>query len=213
MKNVLRITTSIFEKDSVSSMLMEELIAALESEGGVPNIVERNFREEPVPHLDASWLQALSTPDTERSAEQKAKVDYSDSLITELQVADTIVIALPMYNFSLPSMLKAWVDHIARAGATFKYTEKGSVGLLQDKKVYLVAAMGGIHDSGVTDFLRPYMKHILSFVGITDVEMISATGLNMGPEKREQGIAQARVEIAKAVSQQDVQRTATEGVA
>ncbi len=199
MKNVLRLTSSIFEEGSVSSMLMQELLSAFVSAGESFQIVERNFRESPVPHLDAAWLQALMTPEADRSDEQQAKVDYSDSLIAEVQQADTLVIALPMYNFSLPSMLKAWVDHIARAGVTFKYTESGPVGLLQDKKVYLVAAMGGVHDSAASDFLRPYMKLIMSFVGLTDVEFITADGLNMGPERREQGIEQARQQIANTV--------------
>ena len=123
-----------------------------------------------------------------------------------------VVIGLPMYNFSLPSMLKAWIDHITRAGVTFRYTENGPVGLLADKKVYLVAAMGGEHETGATDFLRPYMKLILSFVGLNDVEIITADGLSIGPERREQGIAAARSRIASIVAEYS-QNKANEEVA
>jgi FMN-dependent NADH-azoreductase len=179
MRNVLRITTSLFEENSISSQLTDELLAGLRAQGEEFDVKERNFHQDPVPHLDAAWLKALMAPAADRSDEQQGKVDYSDTLIAEIMAADTIVIALPMYNFSVPSMLKAWIDHIARAGVTFKYTETGAVGLLQDKKVYLVAAMGGVHESGTTDFLRPYMKLIMSFIGLDDVEFISADGLNM----------------------------------
>ena len=200
MRNVLRITTSLFEENSISSQLTDELLVGLRAQGEEFDVKERDFHQDPVPHLDAAWLQALMTPEADRSDEQQGKVDYSDSLIAEIMVADTIVIALPMYNFTVPSMLKAWIDHIARAGVTFKTTETGAVGLLQDKKVYLVAAMGGVHESGATDFLRPYMKLIMSFIGLDDVEFISADGLNMGGDRRAQGLSQARSRIAKIVA-------------
>ena len=199
MKNVLHITTSIMGEGSVSSQLMDELLAELGAQETL-NVTERDFAHQAIPHLDESWLAALSTAEADRSLEQQQKAAFSDQLIAELQAADTLVIGLPMYNFSLPSMLKAWVDHIARAGLTFKYTENGSVGLLEGKRVYLVVAMGGIHETSATDFLRPYMKHILAFVGLHDVEFITANGLNMGPESREKGLADARAQIAEVVS-------------
>jgi len=199
MENVLRITTSILGEGSVSSELMNDLLIKLGA-GESLDVKERNFTIQPIPHLDGAWLTALSTPDADRSSEQQAKVAFSDQLVAELLEADILVIGLPMYNFSLPSMLKAWIDHIARAGVTFKYTENGAVGLLEGKKVYLVAALGGIHETGATDFLRPYMKHIMAFVGLSDVEFISADGLNMGPERREQSLASARNQIASIAS-------------
>lgn len=207
MKNVLRITTSIMGEGSVSSMLMDELLAKLGTQGAL-DVTERNFAAQSIPHLDGPWLAALSAAEADRSSEQQAKVAFSDQLIAELHAADTLVIALPMYNFSLPSMLKAWIDHIARAGVTFKYTEQGSVGLLEGKKVYLVTAMGGIHETAATDFLRPYMEHILAFVGLSDVEFITANGLNMGPERREEGLANARSEIANVVNNRAVEAAA-----
>ena len=200
MKNILAIHSSLFEENSVSSLLTNELIADLRAEGEEFELVERDFRSESIPHLDGKWLQALSTDEAERDSDQQAKVKFSDSLIEELMEADTILIGLPMYNFSVPSMLKAWIDHIARAGETFKYTETGSVGLLTNKRVFLLTAMGGIHEPGKTDFLRPYMKQALSFVGLEDVEFITADGFNMGPEKRGQGLSNARDQIRAAAS-------------
>lgn len=201
MKNVLRITTSILGEGSISSKLMDELLAGLGDREPL-QVVERNFTDEPIPHLDASWLGAISTAEAERSAEQQEKAALSDRLIDELRAADTLLIGLPMYNFSVPSMLKAWVDHIARAGVTFKYTDSGAVGLLQDKRVYLVTAMGGIHEAGATDFLRPYMKQIMAFIGLSDVHFITADGLNMGPERREQGLARASKQIVDILNSQ-----------
>lgn len=202
MKKVLHITTSIMGETSVSSQLMDELLATLAAQATL-EVTERDFSKESIPHLDGPWLAALSTAEADRNSEQQAKAAFSDQLIVELQAADTLLIGLPMYNFSLPSMLKAWVDHIARAGVTFKQTENGSVGLLENKKVYLVTAMGGIHETAATDFLRPYMKHILAFVGLTDVEFITANALHMGPELREKGLADARSQIAIAVSNRE----------
>ena len=182
----------------MSSQLMDELLIRLGSAEEL-NIIERNFQEQAIPHLDSAWLKALSTEDAERTVEQRAKVAFSDQLIDELPATDILVIGLPMYNFALPSMLKAWVDHIARAGVTFKYTENGPEGLLNGKKVFLVTAMGGKHEIGKTDFLRPYMQHILSFVGLTDVHFVTADGLNMGVEHRDQGLAEARSQIVNLV--------------
>ena len=214
LRKVLRVSSGLFQANSVSSLLMDELLAGMQKAAQNIELRERDFREHPVPHLDAAWLQALMKPASERSEQQQAKVDYSDSLIAELQSADTIIIGLPMYNFSVPSMLKAWIDHIARAGVTFKYTEQGSVGLLLGKKVVLVAAMGGVHEAGATDFLRPYMKQIMSFVGLDDVEFVTADGLNMGSERREQGLAVARDQIEKLiVSYRDESQIAQENVA
>tara|TARA_R110002073_G_scaffold316533_2_gene489464 strand:- start:110 stop:748 length:639 start_codon:yes stop_codon:yes gene_type:complete len=200
MTNVLRITTSILGEGSVSSQLMDELIAGLRDRDAI-NLVERDFSKQAIPHLDGPWLKALSTPEADRDGTQQQQVEYSDSLIAELQHADVLVIGLPMYNFSVPSMLKAWIDHVARAGVTFKYTENGPVGLLEPKKVYVLAAMGGEHEAGATDFLRPYMKLIFSFIGLEDVEFVSADGLSMSRERREQGLRTARGQIENIVAE------------
>ena len=174
--------------------------------------VTRDLSQQAVPHLDGEWLTALSTPAADRIGKQQVKVTYSDTLISELQDADLLVIGAPMYNFTIPSVLKAWLDHVARAGVTFKYTENGSVGLLENKKVIIMASMGGIHEAGKTDHLSPYLKTILGFLGINDVEIVFAQGLNMGAELREASLLSAKSKIAEIANQlkQDVKVLAEE---
>ena len=158
-------------------------------------LVKRDFSAAPVPYFDSAWLQALSTLPGERSLDQAHKVAYSDALIAEVQDADIIVIGAPMYNFTMPAALKSWTDHIARAGVTFRYTATGSQGLLSGKKVYVVLSTGGQHREGVSDFLRPYLRTFLGFVGMKDVEFIVAEGLNMGETQRAEGLRKARAQI------------------
>ncbi len=202
--NVLRLHTSLFAESSVSSQLVEDLTDALGSRIGQLdarlNIVDRDFRNTPVPHLDGERLTALMTEEEERTEEQQAAIDYSDSLIAEIKEADVLIIALPMYNFSVPSMFKAWFDHVARAGVTFAYTEQGPKGLLKGKKAYLVSAMGGVHEVGQSDFLRPYVELLMKFIGIDDVEFVTANGLNMGEESRQRGLSDAQVDISRIVN-------------
>lgn len=197
MTQILRINSSLSGSNSVSRTLAAELTDALAAQGPI-TVKDRDLATTPVPHFDAERLAALMTAAPERSVEQAAVVAFADELIDEVIAADTLIIALPMYNFTVPSVLKAWIDHIARAGVTFRYTDTGPVGLLAGKKAYLVSALGGKHEAGGTDFMRPYMRVIMNFVGISDVEFISADGLNMGDEPREAGLAAARESIAKA---------------
>jgi FMN-dependent NADH-azoreductase len=203
MNKVLQLTTSLFDgvgKQGVSSQLSDELIAGLQGLNPDVRVNTRDFSATPVPYFDHAWLQALSTPATDRTDEQNAKVAYSDKLIAELQLADTIVIGVPMYNFAIPAMLKSWTDHIARAGVTFSYSDKGPVGLVTGKKVYVVLAMGGKHEEGVTDHIRPFLRTFLGFVGMTDIEFIVADGLNMGEVARTQGLQHARRQIEELLA-------------
>lgn len=198
MSKVLQLKTSIFdtqENQGVSSQLGDVLVTRLRDEESKLELHVRDFSSDPVPYFDNAWLQALSTPPDERSEDQAAKVAYSDVLIAEVKAADTIVIGTPMYNFMLPAALKSWTDHIARAGVTFLYTDTGPVGLLSDKKVYVVLSSGGQHAEGVTDFLRPYLRTLLGFLGMKDVEFIVADGLNMGEEPRKEGLRKAHQQI------------------
>lgn len=192
MTSLLRLDTSLFSGQGVSTQLSDELLNQLKNTTPELKIVHRNFAEQPIPHLDGEWLQALMTPEEKRNSEQQQKVDFSDQLIGELQDADTIIIGLPMYNFSIPSMLKAWFDHVARAGTTFKYTSSGSEGLLNNKKVYLVTTRGGVHKDQPSDTQMPFVKTFLAFLGLTNVETIYAEGLNMGDEMRNAGIDSAK---------------------
>lgn len=200
MTHVLRLTTSILGEHSVSTRLLDTLEAELRAQSGELRITHRDFGAEPIPHFDARWLAALTTPKAERTAAQQQKVAFSDRLIAELRTADVLLIGLPMYNFTVPSMLKAWNDHVARAGSTFEYTESGPRGLLANKPVFLVSSMGGVHEAGATDYLRPYMKQFLGLLGITDIRFITASGVNLGEEPRAAAIASAEAEIKRAVS-------------
>jgi FMN-dependent NADH-azoreductase len=139
----------------------------------------------------------LITPPEVRSAAQHAVVAYSDTLINELQRADVIVLGLPMYNFGVPSQLKAYFDHIARAGVTFKYSDKGPVGLLTGKKAFVFAARGGLYVGTPLDTQTSYVRDFLRFVGISDVEFVYAEGLNVSPQSKEAGLAKAAAEIAR----------------
>jgi len=141
MTTVLRLNTSILGADSVSRQLSGELLDGLRRRYARLEVIERDFAVDPVPHLDGEWLSALATPQADRSDEQQRRAGFSDALIGELRAADVILVALPMYNFAVPSMLKAWFDHVARAGETFRYTDSGPEGLLQGKKAWLVAAI------------------------------------------------------------------------
>lgn len=198
VKKVLQLKTSLFDgagNEGVSTQLSGELLQGLHRIHGNVQLTTRDFSTDPVPYLDGAWLKALFTPAADRTQEQSDKVAYSDALIAELQATDVLVIGVPMYNFTVPAMLKSWTDHVARAGVTFKYTEKGAVGLVTGKKVYLVLALGGKHDEGVTDHMRPYLRTLLGFLGMTDIEIVVADGLNMGETYRAQGLQQARDQI------------------
>src|SRR5918994_7115479 len=142
---ILQIKASVFNGSGQSSRLSDQLVAQLRAENPGAQVIQRDLVAEPVPHLDAARVAAFFAKPEHRTAEQKAVIAYSDALIDELRRADVLVLGLPMYNFGVPSQLKSWFDHIARAGETFKYTEKGALGLLTGKKAYVFAARGGLY--------------------------------------------------------------------
>ena len=197
MKTLLQLSTSIHSDAGESSRLSAELVAAWRGRnpGGV--VIARDLARDPVPHLTAERFQAFLSKPGERTVEQQSVVRYSDRLIEELKRADTIVIGLPMYNFGVPSMLKAYFDHIARAGVTFRYTGKGSVGLLTGKKAYVIAARGGIYAGTPMDTQSAYVRTFLGFLGITDVEFVYAEGLAMGESSKEAALARAKKDIER----------------
>jgi FMN-dependent NADH-azoreductase len=151
-----------------------------------------------VPHLDAQRLGAFIAKPEERTAEQQAVADYSDALIEEIRRADVVVFGVPMYNFGIPSTLRAYFDHIGRAGVTFRYTENGPVGLLTGKKVYVFIARGGMYQAG-NDAQTAYVRQFLSFIGLDDIEFVYAEGLAMGEESSKVGLAKAKEAIVKLV--------------
>ncbi len=184
--NVLYVESSIFGAQGVSSQLAADLLQQLRSQSPDVVVTERQLRSDTIPHFDASTIGAIT----------EGKATLADELIAEVQAADTLIIGAPMYNFGVPTQLKAWFDHIARAGVTFRYTANGAEGLLKNKRAYVITSRGGIHKDSVSDAEVPFLRNILGFVGITDVTFIYAEGLNMGDEYRENGISAAKEQIA-----------------
>jgi len=195
MKTILQLTSSLQSANGESSRLAAEFVAGQHAD----SVVSRDLASDPVPHLTAERFGAFLTPAEKRSLEQSQIVAYSDRLIGELKAADVIVLGLPMYNFGLPSTLKAYIDHIARAGVTFRYTEKGPVGLLTGKKLYVFAARGGIYAGTPRDTQTAYVRDIFGFLGITDVEFVYAEGLAISEAGKTASLAKARIEIEKLV--------------
>ncbi|HVN98515.1 MAG TPA: NAD(P)H-dependent oxidoreductase [Steroidobacteraceae bacterium] len=198
MTTLLQINTSIYNGNGQSSQLARQFVAAYRKNHPDVDVRVRDVAAgESVPHLDAERFGAFIARPEERSAAQRSVVDYSDALISELKQADVIVLGLPMYNFGVPSQLKAYFDHIARAGVTFKYTDKGPVGLLTGKKAYVFAARGGVYAGTPLDTQTSYVRDFLRFIGIDDVTFVYAEGLAKGEQTRQAGIASAVAEIEK----------------
>ena len=191
---VLRIDASGRQNGSSSRALLDDLVSALESRYDLS--VTRRDLAAGIPHVDDAWIGANFTPPEERTDEQRATLALSDALVAELAEADTLAIGVPIYNFGVPAALKAWVDMIARARLTFRYTDDGPRGLMQGKKAYLVVASGGVGVGSQVDFATPYMRQALAFVGISDVEVIAADRQNM---RGDQALSEARARIADLV--------------
>src|SRR5215470_17917928 len=195
MKTLLQLNTSMFADGGQSTQLAERFAAGWRKANPGAKLFVRDIGREPVPHLTAERFGAfLSKPD-DRTDEQRAITAFSDALIDELKRADVIVLGLPMYNFGVPSTLKAYFDHIARVGVTFRYTEKGPVGLLNGKKVYVFATRGGIYQGG--DNETAFVRQFLNFLGLADVEFVYAEGLAISDAANQAGLARAQVAIRR----------------
>jgi FMN-dependent NADH-azoreductase len=194
-RQLLEISSSGRREGSVTRQLSADLVAALEDRHGSLDITRRDLSAG-VPFVDEAWIEANFTPDDLRTQKHADTLAYSDELVGELKKADILVIGVPVYNFSVAATLKAWIDMIARARLTFRYTENGPVGLLEGKKAYLVVATGGVPVGSPMDFSTPYLRHALSFIGITDIEIIAADRMNSDAEE---SMDRARAEIAELV--------------
>ena len=223
MANVLVIESSARQQGSVSRQLTEQFIANWQAAHPADQIKVRDLAVDQVPHLDANLLGGWMTPAAQqseaeqaalarsnllggwmkpaeqRSSDEQASLARSNELTDELLAADVLVMAAPMYNFAIPSTLKAWLDHVLRAGVTFKYTETGPQGLLSGKRAFVLTARGGIYAGGSQDHQEPYLRQALAFVGIHDVSFIHAEGLNLGGEFMEKGLNQAKAQLAQAI--------------
>jgi len=204
MKTLLQIKSSIFSDVGQSSQLANEFVARWLLQNPRAKIVVRDLSQSPVPHLTAERFAAFAVEPEKRTPQQIDAVAYSDELIQELREADAIVFGMPMYNFGIPSNLKAYFDHVARAGITFRYTGSGPVGLLDGKKAYVFASSGGLVAGTPIDTLASYMRLFLGFVGIRDVEVVYADGMAMSADRKEVAIANARKAIDRLV-QADLQ--------
>ncbi|QFT10027.1 FMN-dependent NADH-azoreductase [Vibrio sp. THAF190c] len=194
MSRVLALKSSILGDYSQSTKLVEEFIKNVDQD----KLTVRDLAANPLPVLDFSVATALRATE-DLSQDQQAIVDLSDTLIEEIKAANTLVIAAPMYNFTIPTQLKNWIDLIARAGVTFTYTENGVKGLIEGKKAIVVTTRGGIHKDTATDSVTPYLRTVLGFVGITDVEFVYAEALNMGEDAAAKGISEAQSKLAELV--------------
>lgn len=177
MTNILHVTASIRGDESVSRKLGNRLVEQLQDRTGA-NVTLRDLAKNDLPLIDADRFAANLTPLAERDEQARQLAAMGDDLIAELQAADTLVLSLAVYNFTMPSTLKAWADLVARADTTFRYTENGPQGLLTGKKAYALIASGGTPIGSEIDFLTPWLRHFLKFLGITDLEIIAADGIS-----------------------------------
>ncbi|HEX2789360.1 MAG TPA: NAD(P)H-dependent oxidoreductase [Steroidobacteraceae bacterium] len=197
MTTLLQINASIHADHGQSSRLATQFVQAFSRSHPDSQVVLRDLAGDTVPHLSAERFAAFLTQPGQRSAAQSDVVAYSDALIGELKQADVIVLGLPMYNFGVPSQLKAYFDHIARAGETFRYTANGPVGLLKGKKAYIFAARGGLYAGTALDTQTSYVRDFLRFVGIDDIEFVYAEGLAISAESKASGLASAAKQIER----------------
>jgi FMN-dependent NADH-azoreductase len=196
-KKLLQVNASLFSTAGVSTTLANEFVAGWRLRNPGATVTVRDLAHDPVPHLTAERFQAFITPPETRTAQQRAEAAYSDALIEQLKRADVVVLAVPMYNFDVPSTLKAYFDHIARAGVTFKYTAQGAVGLLTGKKVYIFASRGGSYVGKAHDTQSAYLRNFLGLLGITDIEFVYAEGIAISADSKKAALAQAQQDIAR----------------
>lgn len=192
---ILQLNASARSAGANSTRLADAVTARLKAQHPGAEVVLRDFASDPHPVLDESALTALFTPPAQRTPEQAARVALDDALIAQVKSADAIVLGVPMYNFGIPVQLKTWIDAIARAGETFRYGANGPEGLITGKKVYVTLARGGLYRDTPADTQVPYLKSVLAFLGMTDVEFIYAEGLAMGAESASKGFAEADARI------------------
>ncbi|MGR4066730.1 FMN-dependent NADH-azoreductase [Billgrantia sp. C5P2] len=191
---ILLVTSSILGEHGQSNALAGHLRERVAGRNDVA-VTHRDLASESLPHLGLEELSSWQVAADERSAEQQMLAERSDSLIEELQAHDVLVLAVPMYNFGIPSQLKAWFDRVMRAGTTFRYTEQGPEGLVKGKRAVILAARGGQYAGTELDSQTPHLKAMLGMIGISDVSVIFAEGLAMGEGLRDAALKEARQAI------------------
>jgi FMN-dependent NADH-azoreductase len=203
MSTLLYINSSIRKQGSISRLISREFVDKWQAAHPDGVVIERDLAIDPLPHLTEQVMGAAFTPEAQRSPAQSHDLERADAMIAELMAADVIVIGAPMYNFTVSSSLKAWIDHVARAGVTFSYTDKGPVGLATGKKVYVFTARGGVYSKGpasAMDFQETYLRAVLGFIGLTDVSFIHSEGLAMGDAAVEAALSGSRSAIERLMA-------------
>jgi FMN-dependent NADH-azoreductase len=196
---ILQINSSARSEGSQSARLADNIVERLKAAQPGAELTLRDLASNPHPALDEAALGALFTPAEQRTAAQNARVALDDALIAEVQSADVLVLGVPMYNFGVTTQLKNWIDAIARAKVTFQYTANGPEGLLKGKKVYIALTRGGVYRDTHADSQVPYLKMVLGFLGLTDIEFVYAEGMAMGPEAEQKAIASALQQIEEVL--------------
>ena len=197
MPTLLRLDSSLYSSQGVSSQLTDLFTRQWVETHPDTRVIYRDLSANPPPHLDAQYMEALAAAPGQRTAAQQERVSAADVLIDEVRQADVLAIGLPLYNFGIPSTLKAWFDHISRAGETFYYEESGPVGLLGGRRVFALSTRGDEVRAGSRDPQTDHVEEILNFLGITDIEFIYAGGLTIDDQTRETGMATAREQILR----------------
>ena len=195
MKTVLALMSSLNGANGESTKLIDAYIQQYKESHEAVEVIYRDLSDGSIPHLTIDGFSGFATPENELTAAQKVSVDLSKELIKELQQADIILVGLPLYNFGVPSTLKAWIDHVARAGITFQYGSNGPEGLLTDKQVIVMATRGGQYAGTPGDTQTPFVKQVLGFIGLTDVEFIFVEGLARSGDQRENALQAAQERI------------------
>ena len=194
MKNILLIQSSPSGSKSYSQRVAESIVNEIKDRHLSTTVTFRDLAQDPIPHVGPAFIGALSAKPEQLTAAQSKALALSDALIGELVTADVIVLAVPMHNFGIPSTLKAWIDHVVRAGRTFTYSEGGPEGLLKGKRLILVLASGGVYSNGPAkqlDFQEPYLRAVLGFIGLTDIEVVRVEGVAMSTIGAEKAFATA----------------------
>jgi FMN-dependent NADH-azoreductase len=190
--NILHISSSPRGNASYSNRVAANVVAEISARNQGAAVTQRDLAADPLPHIDDDFVAATRSAAGPQTGRQREQLAQSDALVDELLAADVVVIAAPMINFTIPSNLKTWIDYVARAGRTFSYSEKGPQGLVTDKQVILVVARGGVYaGNAALDFQVPYLKSVLGFLGMTDVEVIEVEGTAFGPEVAEKAVEAA----------------------
>jgi FMN-dependent NADH-azoreductase len=201
MKNILVVLSSPRGGQSYSHQFASHIVDDLKSRHPDAKVVVRDVAKEPLPHVDEAFVSGRVLTHEKRSPAEAASVGRADVLLDELVAADVLVLAVPMYNFGLPSSLKAWIDHIVLPGRAFSYSEKGPEGLLKGKKAVLVVARGGVYDGAMQklDFQESYLRSVLGFIGITNVHVVRVEGVAMGEAALKNAFASAKAQSEKIV--------------